>query len=381
MVSTGFGRTWFVRGRLLFWSKMSSSAVIVLLAAAVLAFAVALAFALRSRQRGSLDLLLAETARAREASESVDRRFDELRRSVEERVGGVERSLSAGQRGLTERLGESNRLMKDVGEQMGRVFEASQKIEQLAGNVTRLEDLLKPPKLRGALGETFLEQALAQVLPAGCWKMQYRFPDGVTVDAAVFVGERSVSVDSKFPLDNYRRAREAADDGERKKALRDFQGDVRRHVDTIAAKYIRPECGTYDFALMYVPAEAVYFEVAGDGEEGALADYAIEQRVVPVSPRLLYAYLATVAMGLRGLELQDSARDVQEKLADLARLWERVETPFEKVGAHLSNAQKQYEEATKAVGRFGAKLEGIAEGAAERLETEMLEVPSLLPPT
>lgn len=360
---------------------MSSSTAFVLIALALVAAAGALALLARARESGRFERLLAEAARAREASESVDRRFDEFRRSVEERVRGVEQSLSEGQKGLTDHLGKSGKLMKEVGEQMGRVFEASQKIEQLAGNVTRLEDLLKPPKLRGVLGETFLEQALAQVLPASCWKMQYRFPDGVTVDAAIFVGERCVSVDSKFPLDNYRRAHEAADEAERKKALRDFQGDVRRHVETIRAKYIRPECGTYDFALMYVPAEAVYCEVAGDGEEGALADYAVTRRVVPVSPRLLYAYLATVAMGLRGLELQEGARDVQEKLADLARLWERVEGPFEKVGAHLSNAQKQYEEATKAVGRFGAKLEGIAEGAAERLETEMPDLPSLLPPT
>lgn len=359
---------------------MSSSALIALLVLALVGAAAALALLLRGRQAGRFDQLLAEAARAREASESVDRRFDEFRRSVEERVRGVEQSLSEGQKGLAEHLGESGRLMKDVGEQMGRVFEASQKIEKLAGNVTRLEDLLKPPKLRGALGETFLEQALAQVLPASRWKMQFRFPDGATVDAAIFVGERCVSVDSKFPLDNYRRAREAGDENERKKALRDFQTDVRGHVDSIRSKYIRPECGTYDFALMYIPAEAVYCEVAGDGEEGSLADYAVGERVIPVSPRLLYAYLATVAMGLRGLELQESARDVQEKLADLARLWERVEIPFEKVGAHLSNAQKQYEEATKAVGRFGARLEGIAEGAAERLASEMPEVPSHLPP-
>jgi len=353
------------------------------LAAIALAAVGALALSLRARENAvrdaaretssRLDLLLAETASARQASESVDRRFGELRHGLEERVQGVEKNLAEGQKTVAEHLGQMR-------EKIGMVFEASQKIEKLATDMTRLEDLLKPPKLRGTLGETFLEQALTQVLPASCWKMQYRFPDGVTVDAAIFVGERCVSVDSKFPLDNYRRAREAADESEGKKALRDFQGDVRRHVETIRAKYIRPECGTYDFALMYIPAEAVYCEVAGDGEEGALADYALERRVVPVSPRLLYAYLATVAMGLRGLELQESARDVQEKLADLARLWERVETPFEKVGAHLSNAQKQYEEATRAVGRFGAKLEGIAEGAAERLETEMPELPSLLPP-
>lgn len=351
-------------------------------AAIALAAIGALWMGLRARERAAreaaretssrLDLLISETASARQASESVDRRFEELRQGLEQRVQGIENNLVSGQKTVAEYLGQMR-------EKIGMVFEASQKIEKLATGMTRLEDLLKPPKLRGALGETFLEQTLAQVLPARCWKMQYRFPDGGAVDAAVFVGERFVSVDSKFPLDNFRRAREAADEGNRKKALRDFGADVRRHVETIREKYIRPECGTYDFALMYIPAEAVYCEVAGDGEEGALADYAIERRVVPVSPRLLYAYLATVAMGLKGLELQEGAREVQEKLADLARLWERVETPFERVGTHLSNAQKQYEEATKAVGRFAAKLEGISESAAERL-AEAPELPSLLPP-
>lgn len=363
---------------------MSSIGALILAAAVLVAFG-GLLLALRSRESGAreasaldtasrLDRLLTETASARQASESVDRRFEELRRSLEERVQGVEKNLREGQKTVADHLGQMR-------EKIGMVFEASQKIERLATDMTRLEDLLKPPKLRGALGETFLEQALAQVLPAQCWKMQYRFPDGSAVDAAVFVGERFVSVDSKFPLDNYRRSREAVDEADRKKALKDFGADVRRHVETIREKYIRPECGTYDFALMYVPAEAVYCEVAGEGIEDSLADYALERRVVPVSPRLLYAYLATVAMGLRGLELQESARDVQGKLADLARLWDRVEVPFEKVGVHLSNAQKQYEEASKAVGRFGAKLEGIADGAAERLEGETLAEPSsLLPP-
>ena len=146
---------------------MSSSAALALAAVALVTAIAALLVLARARQSARLDRLLAEAARAREASESVDRRFDEFRRSVEERVRGVERSLSEGQKGLTEHLGESGKLMKDVGEQMGRIFEASQKIEKLAGEVTRLEDLLKPPKLRGTLGETFLEQALAQVLPPG----------------------------------------------------------------------------------------------------------------------------------------------------------------------------------------------------------------------
>lgn len=360
---------------------MTSSGLAWALAVAGFVGVVTLFVALFWRTGGAsarLDRLLAETAAARQASEAVDRRFEDLRRSVEERVQGVERSLTDGQKSLTDHLGKSGRLLQDVGEKMGRIYEASQKIEKLAGDVTRLEELLKPPKLRGTLGETFLEQALSQVLPQRCWQMQYRFGDAV-VDAAIFVGERVVAVDSKFPLENYRRSREAGEEGERRRALREFGADVRRHVDAIAGKYIRPEAGTCDFALMYVPAEAVYSEIAGEGEDPALADYAVERRVIPVSPRLLYAYLATVAMGLRGLELQHSAQEIQEKLGELARLWDRVEEPFAKLGVHLSNTQKQYEQATRALDRFAARLDGVAEKAEEKIETDAAALPPLPP--
>jgi DNA recombination protein RmuC len=362
---------------------VTSSGLAWALAGAGVVGLVALVFAaLFWRSRGTstrLDRLLADTAAARQASEAVDRRFEELRRSMDQRVQGVEQSLTEGQKSLTDHLGKSGRLLQDVGEKMGRIYEASQKIEKLAGDVTRLEELLKPPKLRGTLGETFLEQALAQVLPQRCWQMQYRFADAV-VDAAIFVGERIVAVDSKFPLENYRRSREAADEGERRRALREFGADVRRHVEAIRGKYIRPEAGTCDFALMYVPAEAVYSEIAGEGEEPSLADYAVERRVIPVSPRLLYAYLATVAMGLRGLELQQSSQVIQEKLGELARLWDRVEEPFAKLGAHLSNTEKQYEESRRALERFATRLEGVADKAEEKLEIDDAALP-LLPPS
>src|SRR4029453_19051843 len=215
----------------------------------------------------------------------------------------------------------------------------SQRIRKLAGEVTRLEDLLKPPKLRGTLGEMFLEQALAQALPPGTYAMQHPLGDGVVVDAVVFVQDRMVPVDSKFPLDNYRRAREVEDEAEKRRAHQQFGRDVRRHIDAIAEKYIRPASGTCDFALMYVPAEAVYSEIAADGEEAALADYAASRRVIPVSPRLLYAHLSTIAVGRRGVELQENAREVHQNLADLARLWDRVGSPLEKLGSHLGNAQ------------------------------------------
>lgn len=151
--------------------------------------------------------------------------------------------------------------------------------------------------------------------------MRHVFPDRTIVDAAIFLGDRIVPVDSKFPLENFRRAREAPEEADRKKARREFAGDVKRHVDAIRGKYIRPFDGTFDFALMYVPAEAVYCEIASDEEGTSLADYATERRVIPVSPRLLYTYLATVAMGLRGMELQKGAQDILERLSELEKEW------------------------------------------------------------
>lgn len=361
--------------------EVALSTLFLLLAVLAALAGLALALSHRSRETASrLDRLIGDTSAARGTAESLDRRFDELRRSVEERVQGVEARLTEGHESLTHHLGESGKLLKDVGEKMGRIFEASQKIEKLAGEVTRLEDLLKPPKLRGTLGETFLEQALRQVLPPGSWQMQHRFSDGETVDAVILLGDRFVPVDSKFPLENFRRAHESEDEGDRRRARTAFASDVRKHADTISGKYIRPASGTYDYAFMYIPAEAVYAEIVADEDGKCLADYCVEQRVFPVSPRLLYAFLATVAMVLRGQELQRNAQEISERLSELARLWDRADEPFAKLGAHLSNTQKQYEEASKALRRFAERLSGIAEGAEEKLASESASPASLQPP-
>ncbi len=363
---------------------MSSSAIVIVLAFAILALGAAAAALMLARSRESsarIDALLAETARAREASQSVDRRFQELRGSLEARVGGVEKRLDTGQQSIAEHLGQSGHLLREVGEKLGRLHEASQRIEKLAGEVTRLEDLLKPPKLRGTLGEMFLEQALAQALPPGSFATQHPLGDGVVVDAVVFVQDRMVPIDSKFPLENYRRARELEDEGDKRRARLQFARDVKRHVDAIAEKYIRPANGTCDFALMYVPAEAVYSEIAADGEEAALADYAASRRVIPVSPRLLYAYLSTVALGLRGIALQENAKEVHQNLAELSRLWDRVGGPLEKLGGHLSNASRQFDETTRAFERFTARLETISEKANAEPEVASSAGVPLLPPS
>lgn len=368
---------------------MGSSPLVVALAAGALLAALGALIAIlwRSGDARRLDTVLTEVAAARQASQSLDGRFADLRRAVDERVAGVERSLTEGQRTVANQLVSSAQVLSEVGEKMGRVFEASQRIEKLAGDMTRLEDLLKPPKLRGILGETFLEQALAQVLPPGTYTMQYGLPGGAVVDAAIHLGDRIVAVDSKFPLENYRRWRELEDEAERKRARRLFGADVRRHIEAIAERYIRPDAGTLDFALMYVPAEAVYAEIVEEGEEMILTPAMMERRVIPVSPRLLYAYLATVAMGLKGLELQENARHIHGQLAELARLWKKVEEPFTTLGRHLGNTQKQYEDALRALDRFSGRLGSVAETADATLAAAPApdpdaddRQPSLLPP-
>jgi DNA recombination protein RmuC len=357
---------------------VTGSAVVLALAVAAVALLVVAIFKVFAAERRAAEVqqamvgLSAQAGEARESSRQVGDRLAGLTAELTQRLASFEKTVDerirASQDTLGQNLGtmqqqsaESARMLKAVGENLGRVFEASQKIEKLAGDVTRLEDLLKPPKIRGTLGETFLEEALRQCLPPGSWNMQWRFSDGEAVDATIAIGERVVPVDSKFPLENYRRAAESGDESERRRARREFGRDVRKHVDAIALKYIRVAEGTYDFALMYVPAEAVYAEIVADGEEAALADYAISRHVIPVSPRLLYAYLSTIAQGLQGLEIEKRAHEILDELARLKRGVAKIEDPLGKLGTHLGNAQKSFEETQKQLVRFSERLREVSE--------------------
>jgi DNA recombination protein RmuC len=358
-----------------------ASAALAALVLLVVIVGAALVLSLRRsarEQRDALDSrqilanLAAETAASKALAESSGKNVHALTAALENRLVSFERTIDerikANQAAMGQNIGtmqqqsaESAMLLKSVGENLGKVFEASRKIEKLAGDVTRLEDLLKPPKIRGLLGEAFLEEALRQVLPPGSWEMQKRFADGEVVDAAVWLGERFVPIDSKFPYEAYRRALDSTDEGERKRLIRQLRAGTKKQADDIARKYIRAAEGTFEFALMYLPAEALYAEIMEDREDENVAEYAIGCHVIPVSPRLLYAYLFTVAQGLRGLEIEKRAHAIVEELARLKRGVDKIEEPFGKLGSHLTNAQKQYEEADKQLTRFAEKLREVAE--------------------
>ncbi len=220
-----------------------------------------------------------------------------------------------------------------------------------------------------------LENLLRDRLPPSAYEIQHTFDSGERVDAIVRV-ERVIPIDSKFPLDNYNRLTEAESDDERVLAERQFARDVKQHIEAIASKYIRPDEGTYDFAFMYIPVEAVYYEVAC-GKTGALLSYAHERRVFPVSPTTFTAYLQVIALGLRGMQIEQHAHEVMAYVADLQRDFDRFSDDFDKVGTHIGHAQSKYHEAMKRLDSFEAKLERAAE-EHEELEAEtVLELPGI----
>ena len=256
----------------------------------------------------------------------------------------------------------------------------TRRVAEIGREIQGLEQVLKSPKMRGGLGETLLERLLDEMLPREHWMTQHAFRSGEKVDAAIKIGERIVPVDAKFPLENFRRMLGETDDAQRRQYRKAFARDVKLRVDEIAKKYILPDEGTYDFALMYVPAENVYYEIAvrpEDADEEPIATYALSRRVVPVSPNSIFAYLQVIVLGLRGLRIEANARRIQEDLARLGGDVAKLRGPLATLGRHLGNAQKQYEDAQRELDRLEMKLDEIGRKGAE---TELGGAPAE-PPT
>jgi DNA recombination protein RmuC len=252
-------------------------------------------------------------------------------------------------------LHQQTGVLADVRERLGALGEATRRLEALGASVADVQALLQVPKLRGTLGEVWLEALLRQVLPPAAFAMQYGFRTGERVDAVLRVGGRLVPVDAKFPLEACRRMLAAADPAERERERRAFLRSVRARVEEIATKYIRPDEGTFEFALMYVPAENVYYEaLVGDtalDDADSVIAYALERRVVPVSPHTFYAYLLVILHGLKGMAVEARAREILDGLGALRLQFAALWGAHEKVGTHLQNALRQFEETQRLRGR------------------------------
>jgi DNA recombination protein RmuC len=298
----------------------------------------------------------------------VDRRLVAIDEKIDRRLAELDSKVDR-------RLESSSKTTVAIHERLAKVDEATAQVLEQAKAFGRLEQALRPPKARGGFGELLLENLLRDRLPAGSYQLQYGFAGGERVDAILHV-DRLVPIDAKFPLDNFERLAAAESDDERALYEKAFARDLKGHVDAIASKYIRPDEGTYDFALMYLPAESVYYELVC-GKTGALLQYAHEKRVFPVSPTTFTSQLQVIALGLKGLQIEQHAHEVMAYVAQLGKDFDRFKADFDVVGKHIGNAQSKYSEAERRLDRFESKLERASE-QDESSEVEQVDLPRAL---
>jgi DNA recombination protein RmuC len=339
---------------------METILLIVLLAVAVLLLLAVLVLQLRPRDVSLNQQMLDLKNQLQELKttqlQSQNQALVQQGGQLNEIMRTVNETLSRGQGSITSQLS----VVGEIRQKLGLLEESTNQMKAIGKDISSLQDILRAPKLRGNLGEYLLEDLLRQVLPAGNFTLQYPFPDGTKVDAVITLGERLIPVDAKFPLESFVRLFEAGDEEGRKKHKKEFVKSFKLRVDEIAEKYIRPDCGTYDFALIYIPAENVFYEaVISDGLDGrnyGIFNYAVEKHVIPVSPNSFYAYLMAIAFGLKGLKIEQRTQQILKDLVKVQEGFAQFYADFCLLGKHLDYASGKYGETAKKAEKFQDRL-------------------------
>jgi DNA recombination protein RmuC len=303
-------------------------------------------------------------------------RLEGLERTLDSRMAHSSQQMHETMRS---QLGESSRLIKEITEEITSVKEIGRQTQTYAEQLQSLQDLLKNPKQRGILGEYYLETVLKNVLAPGMYQMQYPFENGEIVDAAVFVQEKIVPIDSKFSLDNYNRfVSQPVGSAERAAAEKAFVNDLKLRISE-TAKYIRPEENTMEFAFMFIPSEGIYYDLltnqVGAGEDENLIQRAAgKHKVIIVSPTSFLAYLQTVLQGLKAMEIEKRAEEIQKRVGELGRHVGSYEEYYKKLGTALGTAVSHYNSGKKELGKIDKDVYRIA-GEKVGIELDLLEKP------
>lgn len=269
------------------------------------------------------------------------------------------KTLQENSKQLNERLDKAASVIGGVQKEVGEMSE-------IGRNMRELQEFLKSPKLRGNIGEQVLKDLITQMFPKNSFNLQYEFRSGDKVDAAIKTDAGILPIDSKFPMENFQRMMKAADKAGKESFEKEFVRDVKKHIDAIAKKYILPEEGTMDFALMYVPSESVYYELA---DMTAVLDYARRSRVYMVSPNTLYTHLQTILLSFEGRKLEQTSKEVMKLLRALKIDYGKVEENMGVLGKHINNASSQFANVTTGFVHLGQKINSV-----DRLEEKTLEL-------
>ena len=305
--------------------------------------------------------------------------INELNRTVDAKIGESSKQM---RESIQNQSSQSFNIIRDITEKLTRLDETNKQVISFADQLQSLQDILKNPKQRGILGEYYLETLLKNVLPTGSYQMQYPFKDGTIVDAVVFVKDKIIPIDSKFSLENYNRLVDEKNSAEKERLERLFKEDLKKRIDE-TAKYVKPGEGTMDFAFMFIPHEAIYYDLLVS-QVGAikvntrdLVEYAFkEKHVIIVSPTSFLAYLQTVLQGLKALQIEESAKDIKKNVEALQKHLRSYEEYQQKLGnalsttvSHFNNSNKEFKKIDKDV----VKITGIDSGL-EILEIAKPEV-------
>jgi len=241
-------------------------------------------------------------------------------------------------------------------------------MSEIGRNMQELQEFLKSPKLRGNIGEQVLKDLISQIFPKNSFHLQYAFRSGEKVDAAIKTDAGIMPIDSKFPMENFQKMMKAENKEEKEVYKKEFQKDVKKHIDAIAKKYIIPSEGTMDFALMYVPSETIFYEIVTLDD---IIEYARKQRVYIVSPSTLYAHLQTILLSFEGKKIETRSKEVFALLRTLQIDYGKVNESLDTLGKHLTNANGQYAQVMKGYSSIGTKLSTTKQFAIE--EEKLLE--------
>ncbi len=353
------------------------SAIIVILAAALAATAW---IAFRRRVPAAPEPLPAQENGEGQALTLIQNQINELTRTIETKLGESARATAESTNKAFAQASESSRLIKEITQELARVGEGQRQVASVADNLKNLRDILKNPKQRGVLGEYYLETVLKNVLPPSSYKLQYGFKDGTIVDAAIITKDGIIPIDSKFSLENYNRILEAPDETERDRFETAFANDLKLRIDE-TSKYVKPEEGTLGFAFMFIPSEAVYYDLLVNkvgtvkASNQNLVEYASGRKnVIVVSPTTFHAYLLTVLQGLRALQVEESAREMHKRVQDLAKHLVNYQEFALKVGKNLATTVSAYDAAGREFGKINKDIYRITD------EETGLELPTVKKP-
>lgn len=292
----------------------------------------------------------------RTMQQSLETTNKTLHQSMQSNSTTMVQTLQENTKQLNQRLDKAAEVIRDVGKEVGQMSE-------IGRNMRELQDFLKSPKLRGNIGEQVLNDLITQIFPKHSFHLQYQFASGEKVDAAIQTDAGILPIDAKFPMENFQKLSKAKTDDEIIPLRKDFSRDIKKHIDTIAKKYILPDEGTMDFALMYVPSESVFYEIVVMDD---LIEYARTKRVYIVSPTTLYAHLQTILLSYEGHKIEEQSKEVLNLLKGLQIDYDKVTESLDILGKHIGNASNQYVNVDKGFSKLGQKLASVKQLPRER---------------